>query len=96
MDINGSLIKRATDQIACDMDGELVLLDLNTGTYYGLDVLGARIWSLIGQPASVVSIRDAIVADYDVDDATCEKDILLFLKQMQEAGLIEIAHGSDR
>jgi hypothetical protein len=95
MDINGSLVRRATDQIACDMGGETVILDLKSGTYYGLDVLGARVWSLIEQPASVVSIRDAIVADYDVDNATCERDILVFLQQMQEAGLVEIANGAD-
>jgi hypothetical protein len=95
MDINGSLVRRATDQIACDMGGETVILDLKSGTYYGLDVLGARIWTLIEQPASVSSIRDAIVSDYEVDDATCERDILTFLKQMQEAGLVEIANGAD-
>jgi hypothetical protein len=95
MDINGSLVRRATDQIACDMGGETVILDLKSGTYYGLDILGARIWTLIEQPASVSSIRAAIVADYDVDDATCERDILMFLKQMQEAGLVEIANGAD-
>jgi hypothetical protein len=60
-----------------------------------VDVLGARIWTLIEQPASVASIRDAIVADYDVDDATCERDILAFLEQMREAGLVEIANGAD-
>jgi hypothetical protein len=95
MDINGSLVRRATDQIACDMGGETVILDLKSGTYYGLDVLGARIWSLIEQPASLLSIRDAIVADYEVDDATCEQDIRMFLKQMHEAGLVEIADGAD-
>jgi hypothetical protein len=95
MDVNGSLVRRATEQIACDMGGETVILDLKSGTYYGLDVLGARIWSLIEQPATVVSIREAIVADYDVEDATCERDILAFLQQMQEAGLVEIANGPD-
>ena len=95
MDFNGALVRRATDQIACDMGGETVILDLKSGTYYGLDVLGARIWTLIEQPASVSSIRDAIVADYEVDDVTCEGDILVFLKQMQEAGLVEIANGAD-
>jgi hypothetical protein len=95
MNINGSLVRRATDQIACDMGGETVILDLKSGTYYGVDVLGARIWTLIEQPASVASIRDAIVADYDVDDATCERDILAFLEQMREAGLVEIANGAD-
>ena len=91
VDVNGSLVKRAADQIACDMGGEVVILDLKSGTYYGLDAVAARIWTLIEEPASVVAIKDAIVAHYEVDPATCERDIRMFLRQMQEAGLIEVS-----
>lgn len=94
MDMNSSLVQRSTNQIACDMGGEVVILDLKSGTYYGLDVLGARVWSLIEQPASLVAIRDTIMSEYEVDAATCERDILTFLNQMQAAGLIEISNGS--
>lgn len=89
-----SVVQRSANQIACDMGGEVVILDLQSGTYYGLDLLAARVWSLIEQPASVSAIRDAIVADHDVDAETCERDILVFLKQMQVAGLVEISNGS--
>jgi len=92
--MNSSLVQRSTNQIACDMGGEVVILDLKSGTYYGLDVLGARVWSLIEQPASLVAIRDTIMSEYEVDAATCERDILTFLNQMQAAGLIEISNGS--
>ena len=88
-----SLIQRSTNQIACDMGGEVVILDLKSGTYYGLDLLGARVWSLIEQPTSLSAIRDAIMADYDIDAETCERDILAFLEQMQGVGLVEITNG---
>jgi hypothetical protein len=94
MDVSESLVQRAADQIACDMGGEVVILDLKSGTYYGLDVVGARIWTLIEQPASIISIRDAIVAEFDVDDATCERDVVTFVERMQKAGLIEIGNGA--
>ncbi len=76
------------------MNGEVVILDLKSGTYYGLDLLGARVWGLIEQPASIVTIRDAIMSDYDVDADTCERDIVSFLEQMQAAGLVDIGDGS--
>ena len=76
------------------MGGEVVILDLTSGTYYGLDTLGAQVWSLIEQPASIAAIRDAIVAEYDVDAATCERDVLGFLEQMQAVGLVQIINGS--
>ena len=72
------------------MGEELVVLDLKSGTYHGLDVVAARIWGLIEQPSSVTAIRDAIMAHYDVDAQTCEQDLLAFLNDMHRAGLVEI------
>ena len=71
----------------------MVILDLKSGMYYGLDLLGARVWSLIEQPATVAAIRDTIMADYDVDAETCERDILAFLRHMETAGLVQISNG---
>jgi hypothetical protein len=89
-----ALVQRSANQIACDMGSEVVILDLTSGMYYGLDDLGARIWSLIEHPASLGTIRDAIMTDYDVDAATCERDILTFVQQMKSVGLVEIRNGS--
>lgn len=91
---NAALVQRSANQVACDMGSEVVVLDLTSGMYYGLDDLGARIWSLIEHPASLGAIRDAITADYDVDATTCERDILAFVQQMKSVGLVEIRNGS--
>lgn len=92
--MNSSLIRRSTNQIACDMGGEMVILDLKSGTYYGLDVVAARVWTLIEQPALLGAIRESIMAEYEVDSDTCERDILAFLDQMQAVGLVEISNES--
>jgi hypothetical protein len=76
------------------MGDEVMVLDLNSGTYYGLDDLGARIWSLIEQPASLASIREAIIAEYEIDAETCDRDLRAFLTQMQSAGLVEVGNAS--
>jgi hypothetical protein len=95
LDMNSSRVQRATEQIACDMDGEVVVLDLKSGIYYGLDAVGARVWSLIEQPASLAAIRDAIMSEYDVDAESCDRDILVFVKRMQELGLIDVSDVSN-
>ena len=91
---NSSLVQRSADQIACDMGGEVVVLDLKSGTYYGLDALGAKVWSLIEQPASLAAIRDAIMAEYEVDAETCDRDVAAFLDRMQTIGLVQISDAS--
>lgn len=94
MAMNSLLIRRTTDQIACDMGGEVVILDLKSGMYYGLDVVGAKVWTLIEQPTLLCAIREAIMSEYDVDAETCERDILAFVSQMQTAGLVEISNAA--
>ena len=82
------------DQIACDMNGEIVVLDLKSGTYYGMDAVGAKVWSVIEQPASLTSIVDAVMAEYEVDAETCERDVLAFINRMKAAGLVEVGDES--
>lgn len=89
-----TVVRRSEKQIACDMGGELVILDLDSGTYYGLDEIGAAIWNAIEQPSSLVAIREAIMSEYDVDAATCERDVRAFIERMRGAGLVEVGGAS--
>ena len=94
MDVNSSLVQRAREQIACDMGGEVVILDLKSGTYYGLDAVGARVWTLIEQPAPLAAIRETIMSEYEVDAETCDRDIRAFLDRMQAVGLVAVSNGA--
>ena len=83
-----SVIQVSADQVSCDLAGEAAILNLKTGMYYGLDPVGARIWELIKEPRTIVSVRDAIVAEYDVTEQTCERDLFDLLDKLRAEGLI--------
>ncbi len=76
------------DQVSCDLAGEAAILNLKTGVYYGLDPVGARIWSLLAQPTTVAAIRDTIIAEYDVTPERCEADIRDLLEKLAAEGLV--------
>ena len=80
----------APEQISCDLGGEEVILDLNTGVYYGLNPVGSRIWSLIHEPTSAQGIVDVMVSEYEVNPDECMKQVLGFLNELAERGLVEI------
>lgn len=84
-----SIVQVAPDQLSCDLSGEAAILNLSNGVYYGLDPLGARIWSLLQEPRSVATIRDTILAEYDVMPERCEQDLLDLLRKLQLEGLIK-------
>jgi Coenzyme PQQ synthesis protein D (PqqD) len=92
--MNSSLVRRSANQIACDMGDETVILDLVSGTYYGLDVVAARVWALIEEPMPLRVIHQTIVSEYDVDADNCERDIVAFLDRMRTIGLVELSDGA--
>ena len=72
-------------------DEGFVILNPDTGIYYELDQVGARIWESLKRPVSVGSIAERITADYDVDRARCERDIRALLRHLLAKGLVRVA-----
>ena len=73
---------------AGEIDGELMALDSQRGEILGLDPVGTAIWSLLAQPMTVAELLDRLVERFDVDLDTARRDVLPFLADLVEAGLI--------
>jgi hypothetical protein len=86
----GSTVVAAKDQVSSDLGGEVAILDLKAGVYYGLDAVGARIWSLIQEPRTVNEIRDILLQEYEVESERCERDLLVLLQRLADEGIIEV------
>jgi len=67
---------------------ETVLLDLESGLYFGVDRVGQRIWELAGSGQTLGEIVDAIVAEFEVERARAETDVLEFAATLVERGLL--------
>ena len=80
----------AKDQASSDLGGEVAILDLKAGVYYGLDAVGGRIWSLIQEPRTVNEIRDILLEEYEVEPEHCERDLLALLRRLADEGLVEV------
>src|SRR5688500_623973 len=89
-----SIVVATKDQVSSDLAGETVLLSMQSAMYYGLDQVGSRIWELVRAPIRVSDIRDAIEREYDVERERCEADVLAFVRELAEKGLIEVTNGA--
>ena len=85
-----SVVAASRDQVSCELEGEAVILNLADEVYYGLDPVGARIWELIREPRCVAEVRDLVVAEFEVDAATAERDLLALLETLAERRLVEV------
>lgn len=91
----GSRVVAARDQVSSDLGGEVAILHLGAGAYYGLDGVGARIWGLIqAEPRTVGEIRDVLVGEYEVEPDRCESDLLALLQRLADQGLVEVRDGT--
>jgi hypothetical protein len=84
-----TIVVQSEDQVSSDLAGEVVILHLPSGGYYGLDAVGARIWDLIRVPKTINEVRDALTEEYDVEVESCERDLLELLQELERAGLVE-------
>src|SRR6185503_12066246 len=84
-----SSVRLLPDLISAEIDGEIVAMSVETGTCYGLDPVGARIWQLIGEFTPVASICATLQREYDVAPEMCEHDVLQLLEDLRSERMIE-------
>lgn len=79
--INPSVIYR-------ELSGEVVLLNLQSGVYYGLDPVGSRIWHLLTDRRSTDEVCAVLLDEFDVSPDVLRADVTRIVQELAEQGLI--------
>jgi len=90
-----SQVVASREQSSVELPGEVVILNLRSATYFGLDPIGAAIWALVQAPIRVSAICDAVMAEYDVTRERCEASVLRLLAELEGHGLVMSGEGPD-
>lgn len=80
-----------TQVMARTVGDETVILDLASGTYFGLDPVGARMWQLMSDGQTLATICDTLLEEYEVTREALEGDLLRLTDELQGKGLVNIA-----
>ena len=67
---------------------ETVILDLASGTYFGLDPVGARVWQLIGEGKALAEICETMLEEYEVAQEQLQADVMRLAAELAERSLI--------
>ncbi len=86
-----SRVRVHEDVLFQELQGEVVLLNLNSGMYFGLDPVGARMWQLIVEKEELEAVARSIVEDFEVGEAQCAADLLALVEKLESRGLVTIA-----
>ena len=80
----------ARDVMTADFSPEVVLLNLQDGVYYGVEDVGARVWTLLQSPIAVGAILETIAAEFEVDRERSDREVRAFVQQLVDRGLATV------
>ena len=86
-----TLITRNTGLLAAAVHDETVMMDIESGRYYGLDDIGSAIWQRLEAPCQFGTLIDSLVADYDADRAVIAEDVRKLLSIMAEHKVVVLS-----
>ena len=78
----------SSDAVESAVGDETIILHLVNGTYYGLDPVGTRIWSLLKDGIGMPDICRRLAEEYEIDLATIEADARKFLGDLEAQGIL--------
>ncbi len=67
---------------------EVVMLDMDSGFYFGLNSVASVIWGLLANEISFEALINQLMAQFDVERSLCEADTKELLEQMVEKNII--------
>ncbi|MEW6303747.1 MAG: PqqD family protein [Verrucomicrobiota bacterium] len=76
-----------------NIDGEVVVINLDSGTYYSLTDSAARIWDWLQAGDDTTQIAARLGHEYAVESSIAHTEATRFLQELQSENLIVFANG---
>ncbi len=74
--------------LVSELGNEMVMMDIDSGNYIGLNETGRAIWELIEEPVKVDDLIKQLMTKYDISFDDCSKDTLEYLNKMDEQKIL--------
>ena len=82
---------RVTDRfLISHLAGETVLMDKQTGDYFGINKVGTAIWELLAAPSTGTTIVRQLLDRYEVEEDTCKAEVQQFLAMLEAKKMLLI------
>ncbi|WP_270165968.1 lasso peptide biosynthesis PqqD family chaperone [Paenibacillus sp. SYP-B4298] len=87
-------IQPVEGHLVSDMNGEKVMMSIQSGKYYNLGGMGSIIWERLSAGQTVGQLIEQLESQYEVRREDCESQVLTFLQQLHQEGLIRLQSSS--
>jgi hypothetical protein len=82
-------VEIADSVIYQNLQDEVVILNMASGEYYGLDSVGASMWKMLIDQREIAAVADRMVTEYEVRPDTVRGDLHTLVRQLLDAGLLK-------
>lgn len=83
-----NLYRRAVDLMEASVGDELVALDARAGQCFGFNGVATSVWQRLEHPKTFEQLRDALLADYEVESDQCSVELAELLDDLVSKGLV--------
>ena len=84
------VLVRNDHHVSAPLGEALAMMDVDAGAYYVMDDVAATVWSRLAEPTKVAELLTTLQDSYDVEAERCEADVLPFLSQLHQRGLVRV------
>jgi hypothetical protein len=87
-EIQDTQLKIHPEAVFTQLEGQVVILQYDSGTYYALNEVGARVWQLLEQGKTLRDIVALLLGEYQVSEAQLAQDLTKLVRDLQKEGLV--------
>ncbi|MCH6257728.1 lasso peptide biosynthesis PqqD family chaperone [Puniceicoccaceae bacterium K14] len=87
-----TVLRQSENQVGCNLDEEMVLLNINTGGYYNFNEIASAVWGSIKEPKSLGALISELLETYEVEKELCQRDVKAFLSKLIADDLVEASN----
>ena len=84
-------VRPASHVLVSNLEGESVLLNLESEAYFGLDPVGSQMWSVLSTSDSIEAAYEVLQQKYEVDGRELREDLAALIEKLMEHELVEIS-----
>ena len=86
----GARVRRRAGILSRTVEGEAILLDPDSGTYYAANEVARRVWELAADAPTLEEIHRVLLAEYDVDPERLRRDVAELVERLRAEELVDV------
>lgn len=85
---SSDIIKRNQGVLSTNIDGEAVLMSVDSGNYFTLNPIGSAIWDLLERPLSLAQLHEELLKKFEGDNDTILEESKAYIQDLATRGLV--------